>query len=756
MQAKLKPLVWVLGFTLAATTHSLWAADDNNAATNDTKASSGSKTADDSPVMEMSPIEVHATSQAKNYVAPISSTGTKTDTPLMETPVNIQVITPQVLEDQTATSLDQALTNVSGVISNESNQEHIIIRGFDTNQTVFVDGFRIYDYQGTGNINLTNTDTIEVMKGPAATLYGEAQPGGIINIVSKQPQATPYSSVEQSVGSWNHYITKFDSTGPVNEDKTLLYRLDGSYDTSNYWRDGVYNKSTSIAPTFKWIISPQTQATIKVEYTHNPYVVDNGQVVPFINGQLVPISRTANFYDPALDRAVDDTTRIGFNWSHQFNDDWSIKNQFMSNSAHGVGTYVNGGAGFLPPGTPGNIGNDWNFSRNASYTDFTQNTKATSLDLTGHFDTAGLKHTLLMGADYSITTSPTSFMGGLNNSTISVSNPVEPGSAALALDPNNLYYSGQNTYDTGAYIQDQIKLPHNVDLLAGLRYQAWRLSSWYDLEGSTNAGFTGLVQNPSYNDSAVTPRLGIVWEAEKWLSLYGQYSDNYFPNQGFDYQHQTLKATGAKNEEIGLKTQTVDGKLKATLTYFDLTKTNVVSADLTHLDLITGLYDYQTTIGEVNSKGVELDVQGEIKPHWNVIVTYAYTDAKVTFDTNTPSTVGNRMQNVPLNMASLWNTYDFTNGEMAGWTLGGGIVARGSSLDASNTITTPGYAILNAMARYTTKWNKSKLTTQVNINNLFNVNYYVSSSYDYRGYGNMAGVNYGNPLAVMATVKLEY
>ena len=140
-----------------------------------------------------------------------------------------------------------------------------------------------------------------------------------------------------------------------------------------------------------------------------------------------------------------------------------------------------------------------------------------------------------------------------------------------------------------------------------------------------------------------------------------------------------------------------------------------------------------------------------------MIVTYAYTDARVTVDPNIPSTVGNRMQNVPYNMGSLWNTYDFKQGDLAGWTVGGGVVARGSSLDQSNTVTTPGYVIFNAMARYVTTWKTSKVTAQLNINNLFNTEYFASSSYDYACNGcSYAGVTYGIPRSAMATVKLEY
>ncbi len=755
-------------FALAVTSHSVLAEDSNSVTSKDEESSGITKAIDDAGVTEMSPIEVRGTSDS-GYVVKQATTATKTDTPLMETPVNIQVVPQQIMQDQQATTLDTVLSNVSGVLSYQQggSLESVIVRGFDTNQTVFVDGFRIYDHFGNGLQNLTNIDSVEVMKGPAATLYGQAQPGGIINLVSKQAQTTPYNSVELTAGSWNHYVAKFDSTGPLNEGKTLLYRLDGSYDTSGSWRDGIWSKSTSIAPTLKWIISPQTQATFKIAYTHNPMNGDNAQVVPLVNNQIVPIARTVNVYDPAYTGQTNDNTSITLDWSHQFNDDWSIKNMWLSYSAKSSGVYINGS--FIPPGTPGNIDNGWNVqlgypqyqSGAAAYQESNEQNQATELDLTGHFNTAGLKHTLLVGADYAIHTEPIFVMGGLATST-----PIVPvsytASVPVYLDPNNLYSGDTRSIDKGLFVQDQVKLPNNVDILAGLRYQSWSQTSWNNTYGSTNVanGYAGYSTGTPYNDSAVTPRLGVVWEPQKWLSLYGQYSEGYFPNQALDYLGNTLKATGATNKEVGLKTEFYGGKLQSTVAYFDLTKTNVSAADLdpAHQALLQCInFGCSIAIGEVNSKGLELDVQGEIKPNWNLIVTYAYTDARVTVDPNIPSTVGNRLQNVPYNMGSVWNTYDFKQGDLAGWTLGGGIVARGSSLDASNAVDTPGYVIFNAMARYSTKWRTSKLTAQLNINNLFNTDYFASSSYDYACNGcSYAGVTYGPPRSVLATVKLEY
>lgn len=702
----------------------------------------------------------------ESYAASKATTATKTDTSVMEIPVNIQVVTQEVIQDQRATNLDTVLNNVSGVLSYEQtgNEESVIIRGFETNQTIFYDGFRIYDHFGNGLQNLTDIDRVEVVKGPAATLYGEAEPGGIVNLVSKRPLATPYYSFEQTVGSWNHYISQFDATGPLNDSKAVLYRVDGSFDRSDSWRDGIYNKYFFIAPTFTWHITDHTEAMFKVAYTHNPMVSDNGQIVPLLNDRIVSVPRTVNFYDPAATGDTNDTTSIQLDLVHQFTEGWSIKSRSLAYSAKGSGTFVNGS--FVLPGTPGNIGSGYNvqlgfpqYDSGAAATQ-TSNEKnlATELDLLGHLDMAGLRHTLLIGTDYAIHSEPIFVISGVETDTfvVPVSHTV---STPVYLDPQNLYSANTRSADWGLYAQDQLKVPFGIDLLVGLRYQNWKQTAWAQSYGATNVanGFAGYFPSDPYASSAVTPRVGVVWEAQPWLSVYAQYSDNFFPNTGLDYRHQTLKATGARNEEVGAKLDLNDGALTSTVAYFDLTKTNVTTADLVHFDQATGAYDYQATIGAVNSRGLEWDLQGRITSNWNAIFTYAYTDAKITVDTNTPSTVGNRLQNVPYHSGSAWNTYDFLQGSLSGLTVGGGVVVRGSSVDQSNAVTTPGYAVINAMMRYRTMWASSKVTAQLNVNNLFNIDYFASSSYDYACKGcSYAGVTYGAPRAVEATIKLDF
>ncbi|MBY0579622.1 MAG: TonB-dependent siderophore receptor [Burkholderiales bacterium] len=752
---KMKPLALALAIAFTANSLAARAEDYGQPANKGEKAST--ETSGDAKTTEMSPIRVRR-AKISGYVVKEAATATKTDTPLMETPVNVQVVPEQILKEQQATTLDQALTNVSGVVSNSWSygEESITMRGFQTS-TVFVDGFRIVEYGGFGLRNLSNAQSIEVMKGPAAILYGAIEPGGIVNIVTRQSQSSAYYSLQQSAGSWNHYITDFDATGAINDSGSLLYRLDANYDTTDSWRQGDRNQKTFIAPSLKWIVSPQTQVSFKIENTHNPYTNDNAQVLPYFNGQFVPISKSRNLLYPYPMAVTTDRTDIRLGWSHEFNDDWSIRHQVIEN-------YVKGS---------GNTGNITGFAYAGNVLQATQSpysfpktsddTVASSLDLTGHFDTAVLRHTLLLGADYYRVNNQGSILlaTGFATTTVNVFNPgpVTP----VTMDPNASLGYGSIATSKGAYLQDQIKLPKRIDITVGLRYQQVSNSSWSSSGTSLGGNNTQIAGKPM-SDHAVTPRLGLLWKAEPWLSVYGHYAGGFATNTGTDWLGQPLKSSDAKEKEIGVKSEVLGGKLNASLAYFDLTKTNVPTCDTNPQHNPAGCQAQgapQTTIGEIRSEGVELDVKGEVRPNWNLIVTYAYTDARVSKSADTPGSsstflVGNRMASTPHNMGSLWSTYDFKQGDWAGWTIGGGVTARGSSVDATNRISTAGYALVNAMASYHTTWGKSKVTAQLNVKNLLDKEYINIANWASGSAGNLVNVLYSEPRSAMASLKLEY
>ena len=696
--------------------------------------------------------EYYADPYNKDYVIPNATTGTKTDTPIMETPLNVQVISKQVLKDRQVISLDQALKNVSGVTSSFNSSsatftgglnQTFALRGFES-RTIFRNGFRLQD--ATNNREMANIETVEVLKGPAAILYGQVEPGGMVNVTTKQPLATPYYGFNQQFGSYDLYRTTFDATGPLTKNKDLLYRMNMSYQNSGSFREFVDKEDVFLAPVLKWAIGPKTQATFELEYNHQHSGLD-AAFVPFINGKLLNMPRGRNYseYSPSTTEAV-----LGsFNWSHQFNDDWSIKHRFT----------VNHQTNDLSLTAAGGVDDSGNVSRYQFGSNFKLNTYSTNLDLIGHFDTAGLKHTLLFGGDYYridkheiVLWNIDSVTFADNESFIDLNNPVHPGSPfAGRLQPALLQNVQTDLY--GLYIQDQIKLPYGFQVMGGIRYQY--------LHQKTLDQFLGVLASPpdytTQTDDAVTPRVGFLWQPQSWISLYANYVESFGANTGKLLTNRPVPSTSAEQYEGGIKTEFFGGRLRATLAYFDLTKNNIATP---HPNPALANAGYSVITGAARSRGPELDITGEILPGWNIIASYANLDTRVlqTNDNSNGQTpmAGSRFFNVPRNTGSIWSTYEILDGDFKGIKIGGGATFRDGQIGCCDTpsFKIPDYATVDLLAAYSLDVGKTKITAQLNINNLLDKQYYsgIFTQKDVRN----GGVDFGQPRTFMGSISVQY
>jgi len=689
-----------------------------------------------------------------DYVLPNATAGTKTDTPIMQTPLNIQVISKQVLKDQQVIRLDQALNNVSGVttdsFSNYSlggTDQSITLRGF-ASSTYLRNGFRLQE--GAGQREMANVESVEVLKGPAAILYGQVDPGGMVNVTTKQPLATPYYAFNQQFGSYNLYRTTVDATGPVNNNKDVLYRMNMSYENSGSFRDYVNNDKLFVAPVLKWLINPRTQVTAELEYSHEIIGLDY-QFDPTYNGQFIKIPRNLNYSGPGGGTNQNDNIFGGVNWSHQFNDDWSIKHT-VSISQNTVNR-----PGGIVPFTP-------QFSPTANQVtqvlyqyDNAYNTYATNVDMTGHFGTAWLSHTLLLGGDYYRKDYALTRLSSYNNNYpvglnfVNIYNPILA-ATGLSLDPNSYYSESLHVDQYGLYLQDQVKLPYNFHFTGGMRYQ-----NLYQQSGGQDNSVPVVFPTTTLAADKVTPRFGLLWQAQPWLSLYSNYVESFGPNLGTIYPNTPVPPSGARQWEVGTKSEFFNGRLRATLAYYDLTKTNIATADPNPAHFGSSL-----VTGAVRSRGPELDIQGEIVPGWNVIATYTNTDIIVTQSNDTYPAQGSRYPRVPRNMGSFWNTYDFQTPALQGIKIGGGVTVRDSQLawtGGGPDINIPGYATVNLLAAYSMKVGKSKVTAQLNINNLLDKYYLTGATFASQPV--MTGfdggyVGFGAPRTVMGSIKVEF
>jgi iron complex outermembrane receptor protein len=693
----------------------------------------------------------------KDYVIPNATAGTKTDTPIMETPLNVQVISKQVLKDQQVINLDQALKNVSGVTTSNNvanlsfdggSPQAIVLRGFES-QTFFRNGFRLQ--QGAASRAMANVESVEVLKGSSAILYGLVEPGGMVNVITKQPLATPYYGFNQQFGSYDLYRTTIDATGPLTKNKDLLYRMNVSYENSGSFREFVDKEDVFLAPVLKWNISPSTQATFELEYNHKHFGADAG-INPMFKGKLIDMPRSRNYGE--FSPATTETIYGGFNWSHQFNDDWAIKHQFSVNQQSNIQPH------FLLGGSVDNN----NVYRTFDADDTQYNTYSTNLDLTGHFDTGVLKHTLLIGGDYYRLDTKLNKFSGFNPTTfesflsaINRNNPIHPGTPFLG--PLQQFDASRNHTDQfGLYIQDQIKLPYNIDVMGGIRYQ------YIHQKVNNQVPAIGLADIHGATQDAVTPRVGITWQPKSWLSLYANYAESFGANQGLVSPGKTVPPTSAEQFEGGIKAEFFNGRLRATLAYYDLTKTNIASP---HPDPKLA-QSFSVVTGEARSRGPELDITGEILPGWNIIATWSNTDVRVT-KTNSKNDpgldglvpVGGRFFNVPRNTGSFWSTYEVQDGDLKGFKLGGGVTVRdGQNGCCSNPASSiPGYATVDLLAAYSLDVGKTKVTAQFNVSNLLDKHYFTGllgpNNTNAAGFAS-ALVDFGQPRTFMGSINVQY
>jgi iron complex outermembrane receptor protein len=661
------------------------------------------------------------------YAAPNATTATKTEIAIMDTPVSIQVIPKAIMNDQQAIRIEDALTqNVSGVqraYGTADMYESFIIRGFASDDQMYRNGFR----RSMGKFDPSNIEQIEVLKGPASVLYGRLQPGGMVNYVTKKALDVPYYSLQQQFGSFNEFRTTADATGPLNKDKTLLYRFNAAYDEGDSYRDYVDHERVFIAPKLTWRPNDRFEANVELEKRHENYTEDYG--VPVLGNRPVTNRRNLFTGDPAI-KPSQDTTLIYADWSFKFNDDWALKHKFQWDETDIV-------FGGVAPG--GKLNADGHtLDRFGILGTSNRRSYSTSLDLTGKFQTFGLKHNVLVGGDWFFFNqdAPDNNFSFGTIPTFDINNPRYGNFdlAALRGEPANWFWRSRDDW-YGVYFQDQITLWDKLHIMGGGRYDmagygGFGGTSWEE----TKAGFS------MQHEDKFSPRVGIVYQPWDWLSLYGNYVESFGTNNGRSATGGNFAPQASEQYEIGFKTEFFDKRLSSTVAYYHLIKNNLMTFDLSTPDPTD-----QKAVGEARSQGIEVDIKGQITDDFSLVTTYAYTDVRYTKDNS--GLQGNRLLNVPEHQASLWGTYQFTEHFKAG--LGGAVVGKREG-DSTNTYQLPGYTRLDAMAAYIQPIGKTRLTAQVNVYNLLDKEYYTGST------SWLPTANVGAPLSAMGSLKLEY
>lgn len=679
------------------------------------------------------PIELVVEAQrGDDYFVPNSSTATRTDTPILETPVSIQVIPEEIIEEQQATDLEDALDNTSGasVDSTEGRGFQINLRGFN-NAPVFRDGFRLYAPSGQGDAaaqgfpEMANVERIEVLKGPASILFGQIQPGGAVNVITKKPLEDPFYEVKVQGGSF-FARPQIDISGPITEDESLLYRLNAVYQNENSFRD--YDQEIErifVSPSITWQIGNSTDINFQLKYENDERPLDPGLVA--LGDGVADIPRDRILGEPD-DRISSEFFSVGYDLEHQFSDDWKLRNNFRYLRKEDD---INATLSF--PFIGGLDESTGTLNRVFAKQDFSNETLGLQTNIVGEFATGSIDHTLLVGIDLSRylkeSASFTKFRGAPSFRTpINIFDPVY-GQVPEPEFPEEPTSSDEVETDSlKLYLQDQIKLSDSLTLVAGANYET---------TSQTVTSMRG--GEKERNEDAFNPRVGVVYQPADNVSLYSSYSQSFLPSTETTAEGELLEPEEGEGFEVGVKTELLDRRLLATLAYFNITKENVATDDPNNPRS-------SIATGERRSQGIELDVNGEIAPGWNVTASYAYTDAEITEDDSID--VGNRLPGVPQHSANLWTTYEIQSGDLAGLGFGLGVNwASDREGDLENSFELDSYFLTNAAIFY----KQENLEYRLNFENIFDVNYIQGTPRT-----RTRGIEPGDPFTVKASVRYRF
>ncbi|HEY0285708.1 MAG TPA: TonB-dependent receptor [Pseudomonas sp.] len=671
---------------------------------------------------------------------PPGNSVTRSSTPTLDIAQAISVVPAQVLRDQAPRNLDDALNNVSGVTQGNtlgSTQDTLMKRGFGDNRdgSIMRDGMPVV--QGR-NLN-ASAERIEVLKGPSSLLYGIQDPGGVINVISKRPEMTAYNALTARGSTFgdgkNGSGGTLDSTGPLGgsewEGQGFAYRIIIDHQDEDYWRNYGVHRESLVAPSLAWN-GDTTQLLAAYEHREFVYPFDRGTAIDPLTNHPLDIPATRRLDEP-FNSMQGRSDLYRFEADHQFDDNWKghlgySYNRETYDASQVRVTAVNSASGTLTRSMDGTGG--------ALSTD-----RFTTLTLNGSADFLGMQHDLLLGFDDEYRKIyRADLIRQKSQTTFSYLDPV------YGLEPEGTFASPADSNQSdilrtdSVFAQDSIHLAEHWILVTGARFQT------YDQVAGKGRPFS---VNTDLNGQKWIPRAGLVYRVDDELSFYGSYTESFKPNSsiaalagGTTLDSGTLPER-AKSWELGAKWDR-SGALSATLALFDVKKRNVLVANF---DSLTANTVYSTA-GEVRSRGLELDVSGQLSERWSLIGGYAFTDAHVIED---PTLKGNRLQNVPKHSGSLSAVYEV--GALLGGDrlrLGGGAHYVGERAgNPDNDFDLPGYTVADAFATYETKLDGQKVKFQLNVKNLFDRTYYSSAVSRYF-------VSMGDSRQVVVATTLEF
>lgn len=608
----------------------------------------------------------------EGYVAKRSVSATKTDTPIIEIPQSISVITADRIRDQGSLTIQDSLRYVAGMRGEayglDSRGDFALIRGVAP--TLFLDGLQ----QSVGHYTNSRTDPftlerVEVIKGPSSMLYGQSSVGGLLNFVSKRPQAEQKNELQLQYGSFDRKQIAFDSTGPLDEDGTLLYRVVAIQRDSQTQVDHTKDNRLVFMPSLTWRPNEQFEWTLMANVqkddsgTTSSFLPHRGTVLGAPYGE---IGSERFVSEPGFDEYDTEQKALTSQMTWRVDDTWTLRqNLRWQKSKVSYQTMY---------GWPPVLGADdrtvnrvWSISK-PEVTIWSADHQAES-----RFDTGPLQHTALIGVDYrhAVTDSKTARGAA---TPLDLYDPVYG-----TFDPSGITLSDvpqQRVAQQGLYVQDQIRLDKWLATL-GLR------KDWAD---------TRVEQGTRQKDDAVTGRIGLTYLFDNGVAPYISYSESFTPIIGLDnFTQQSYKPLEGEQWELGVKYQPAGSNTLLTAAVFDLREKNRQMPNPANpLSTIQA--------GEARVKGLELEGLVEMNSNWDLISTYTYLDSEVVKGPTAQQ--GKRIASVPEHMASLWSQHRFSIAGIPGFSAGAGVRYVGASWDGTDSLKTPSTTLFDAMLGY--------------------------------------------------------
>ncbi len=630
------------------------------------------------------------------YQVPVITSGTKTPTPLRDVPQSVTVVTKELIQDQLMLSLADVVRYVPGITAHqgENNRDQVIIRGNNSSADFFLDGVRddVQHYR-----DLYNLERVEALKGPNAMIFGRGGGGGVINRVSKEAGFMPLREFTLSGGAFSSKRFATDLNTPLSD--IVAFRVNAMYEHSGSFRQSVTLERYGVNPTLTIALSPRTKIGLGYEHFRDHRVADRG--IPSFQGRPADTDISTYFGNPG-DSHVRARVDLGSATIEHQAGHVSIHNRTL------LGDYERGYQNFVP----GAVNVEKTRVALSAYNNDTQRLNVfNQTDVTVAVSSGRIRHTLVAGAEVGRQlTDNVRNTGYFNNIATSMLAPYASPTTSTPVTFRQSATDADNHLRTNvaaAYGQDQLELSRFVQVLTGLRVDA------FDLRFHNNR--TG--DDLGRIDHLVSPRAGIVIKPAIPLSIYGSHTVSYLPSSGDQFSSLTTITEQVKPEkfssyELGAKWD-IERNLSLTSAVYRLDRTHTRATDPTDPTRIV-----QT--GSQRTNGYELGLNGRMTPVWQIAGGYAYQDAFVTSAT-AAARAGAHVAQVPHHTLSLWNTYQVHPKVGAGL----GIVHRTDMYAAiDNTVTLPGYADVDA-AVYVSLTKRMRL--QANVENLFDRTYYVNA-----------------------------